>query len=470
MMVVKAQQAFQPIGVGATPFALSSDYQCLGWNPSGLTHSPLQSDWERARGSMEFNFSLRSSIFERQDLWDDILNRESDATGWSNLSPTEWINRLTDESIDIEIQLLTFGTARRIGKWGFGYSARQSFNASSYWSASTVGILLEGGASDWFELVVMASGDTVPNDGDWSAEELLDIVAGIDQNGNAILSELLADSKMGFSWHRTHDVGVSRSWGSTDGLTLHTGLGARLLMGNGYFSLRETDDGFDAFGAFSDGFSIGKLDSLVGFEPSLNGLRQWGPVGQGWGLDLGVTVAFRDRGWASLAVTDIGWMEWRGERYSLDGISLFEWDETPLQPDAWLDLMTTALDPTTWFQGATSEIRRIRNGIGFHLGGGIRVFRLVTLAADATFDNPDLIGNAGTRLGCTASLQLLPWVRVNTGVRKLAKESIRIPIGLVIQTPKRGWQMGVRAADIQGLWKSSQPEVGAQMCFMRWIW
>jgi hypothetical protein len=59
---------------------------------------------------------------------------------------------------------------------------------------------------------------------------------------------------------------------------------------------------------------------------------------------------------------------------------------------------------------------------------------------------------------------------VDVGLRKVSESVFRIPAGIVIAAPEGGWQAGIRAGDIQALWKGSQPEVGMQMCFIRWAW
>ena len=64
-----AQFSNEPIGVGATPFALASDYRALGWNPSALTASGLNPDLVGAAASLEGGFGLQSTVLGREDLW-----------------------------------------------------------------------------------------------------------------------------------------------------------------------------------------------------------------------------------------------------------------------------------------------------------------------------------------------------------------------------------------------------------------
>lgn len=73
----------------------------------------------------------------------------------------------------------------------------------------------------------------------------------------------------------------------------------------------------------------------------------------------------------------------------------------------------------------------------FHVGGGIQLIELVTIAADASFDNPELLGNSGTRLGVSFVLQPLPFLRIDGGISKWGNETIRFPLGLIFITGKK---------------------------------
>ena len=52
--------------------------------------------------------------------------------------------------------------------------------------------------------------------------------------------------------------------------------------------------------------------------------------------DLGVAISFTDRLWASASITDLGWMEWRGERYSFDDVLSNTWGNGATNPNQWI--------------------------------------------------------------------------------------------------------------------------------------
>ena len=469
-----AQNRYLTTGTGGTPMALSGDYRSLGWNPSHITFSPLlESDWKSAAGGVEVGGRLSSTVLEREDVWDGIRNRTMGETdGWDADAWSDYVDLLSNERFVVNADVVSAAWAKKWRKWGIAYSNTQHVQAEAFFSDETLGLLIQGGApqwTQWFDALITSNGDTLPNSGDFTAEQLLGFIGGLNLDGDAVLSQILADTQLGFSWHRSHCIGLSKAWRLGE-LTLHTGVSGRLLLGNGYFSIRNTADGLDAFGAFSGGFNVSSIAALSGGIPTeFEQLRMWGPVGQGWALDFGGVVQWGDKAWASASLTDLGFMEWRGEQYSLN-TQLTEWSSPVTDPTNIFDVVIGAMDPSTWFEEAAYEIRTVPHGVAFQLGGGLKLGRLLMVAAEASFDNPDLMGNPGTRYGATAVITPIRFLRGDIGFSKWGNETSRVPAGLMFKTGKRGFECGIQASDVQALWKPSQPEVGFRMVAMRWVW
>lgn len=469
-----AQNRYLTTGTGGTPMALSGDYRSLGWNPGHLTFSPLlEPNWKSAAGGVEIGARVSSSVLEREDVWDGIWSRtDGETDAWDTNEWSDYVDLLSNEHFAVNADVVSAAWAKKWNTWGVAYSNTQHLQAEAFFSDETLGLLVQGGApqwTSWFDAFVTASGDTVPNTEDFSAEDLLGFIGGVNFDGDAVLSQILADTRLGFSWHRSHCVGLSKAW-QLGTVRLHTGASGRLLLGNGYFSIQNTADGLDAFGAFSNGFNVASIAALSGGIPTeFEQLRMWGPVGQGWAMDFGAVVEWENKAWASASLTDIGTMEWRGERYSLN--TLFsEWATPVTDPTNILDVVIGAMDPYTWFETAEYETRSVPHGIAFQLGGGLKLGRLLMLAAEASFDNPELMGNPGTRFGATAVVTPFRFLRADIGISKWGDETSRVPAGLMIKTGKKGFECGIQATDVQALWKPSQPEVGFRMVAMRWVW
>jgi hypothetical protein len=463
-----AQFANEPIGVGATPFALASDYRSLGWNPSALTASGLNPNLVGAAASIEGGFGLQSTVLGREDLWGDVFNRTGYEDAWRGLTRDQWLERLVDEDINAQGNFTVAGTFRKGKRWGFAYRSRQHFLSEVRFDANTAEVLLGGAPSDLFTSVLV-------NDSLFSLSDIsLDTLDFLNQvvsliPGDAIVGDLLGETRLGFQYLRSHELGISKQWGSEGDWQLHTGVTGRLLLGNGYFEVRTDESGeLDAFGAFSSGFQVPQLDS-VSLSPTFDGLRQWGPVGQGWSVDVGATIRHPEGHWVAAAVTNIGVMEWRGERYSVDD-ALQNWAASATGPSQVVELMTTSLNPSTWFDSGIAEVRRVNMPGRIHLGGGYKATENVLLAADASFDNRDRLGGVGSRMGASMVLQLLANWRVDLGVSHIAERGVRFPVGSVFRFENSGFEMGIRAGDIQALWNSVQSDVSTQFCFARWTW
>ena len=162
-------------------------------------------------------------------------------------------------------------------------------------------------------------------------------------------------------------------------------------------------------------------------------------------------------------------MEWRGERYSFT-TSLGSWQSPVVNPENITDILIGAMTPSTWFEAAETETRIVPNGVTFQLGSGIRLNNVLLLAGEVAFDNPELLGNSGTRMGLSAIFQPISLLRFDLGISKWGDETYRVPGGFMLRTGQRGFECGIQATDIQALWKTSQPEIGFRAVAMRWVW
>ena len=259
---------------------------------------------------------------------------------------------MSNEHIAVNADFLSAAWARKWNTWGVAYSNTQHLQAEAFFSAETLGLLVQGGApqwTTWFDAFVTASGDTVPNTEGLLLKICWGFIGGLNFDGDAILSQILADTRIGFSWHRSHCIGLSKAWRLGILQASYRRFWPAVAGQRLHFSIQNTEDGLDAFGAFSNGLNVASIAALSGGIPTeFEQLRMWGPVGQGWALDFGAVVEWENKAWASASLTDIGTMEWRGEQYSLN--TLFsEWATPVTDPTNILDVVIGAMDPNTWF-------------------------------------------------------------------------------------------------------------------------
>ena len=119
----KAQLDRTHIQGTASPYALSSDYRALGYNPALLTHSGWAGDYQRVTGGFEGGLSVKSNLLDRTSMWDQVLGREVEEP--SDWTKDDWLNALTDEELSFTTSFLSAAYARRFGKWGIAYANRR---------------------------------------------------------------------------------------------------------------------------------------------------------------------------------------------------------------------------------------------------------------------------------------------------------------------------------------------------------
>ncbi|MGB1122665.1 MAG: hypothetical protein ACPG08_03995, partial [Flavobacteriales bacterium] len=164
------QNRYLTAGTGGTPMALSGDYRSLGWNPGHLTFSPLLEDqWKSAAGGFEAGARISSSVLERQDVWDGIWNRtEGETNAWDTQNWSDYVDLMSNEQIAVNADIVSAAWAKKWNTLGVAYSNTQHLQAEAFFSAETLGLLVQGGAPQWttlFDAFITANGDTIPNTG-----------------------------------------------------------------------------------------------------------------------------------------------------------------------------------------------------------------------------------------------------------------------------------------------------------------
>ena len=340
-------------------------------------------------------------------------------------------------------------------------------------SSKTAKLFTDGGLDLYDNIVLVETGEVVSVD-DYDFE-LGDLWEGVTLAGDATLANLLEETSLQYQSMRTHELGLSRSWGNaTDGWALHTGIGARALMGTAFFDVHTEDGSVVAFGARSEGFKISNLqslDSLMGGGPTADWLAVLSPAGHGWGLDFGAVLSRSDGAWVSASLVDIGRMTWEGEEYSVNDIDValtsFGSSEGAIDPDNWLSGAVDVLDAETWFQTSETATRRVSNRPLVSVGAGLRPAPPVVLAANITARSREALSNGGWTGGISGGLRITSTWIIETGIQRGTSDVWRFPASTRVSL-ENGWEIGFRTGDISALWEGSQPELSLQTCFLRY--
>ena len=476
--VAKAQMERMHIQGAATPYALSSDYRALGHNPALMTFDGWEGDYTRTTGGFEGGLSIRSTFLERTDLWSQLRgNTESESAQWAF---DDWVDALTNEDLHMSASFLSAAYARRMGTWAFAYANRRSVLASINLSSTAAKLFSDGGLDLFSSIRLVDSGEIVPvEEFDFTLGQVWE---GVELNTEATLANLLQGSTFSFQSVRSHEMGLSKSWGAQDdgGWELHTGIGARLILGSAYFDLEAEGNDLKAFGARSEGLSwssIQAFDSLRGSGLSLGWLDIFSPAGRGWSVDFGGVLS-RDNIWVGASLVDVGRMTWQGKEYGIQNLSLglapdasnpevFDPTQFSIDPGSWLSSASDLLNPESWFESGLDVERVVRAKPMLALSAGLRPIRPLVLAANVSVRNRDAIARGGWTGGATAGVRLTSVMVLEAGVHRGHHDVFRFPMSFRFSM-RRGLEFGVRTSDVSVLWTGAQPELGFQGCFLRY--
>ena len=389
-----------PTSSAASPYALSSDYRALGYNPALLTHSGWASDYQRVTGGFEGGLSVKSNLLDRTSMWDQVLGREVEES--SDWTKDDWLNALTDEELSFTTSFLSAAYARRFGKMGDRLCQPSWCSRQHHIELKDSEVGMTDGGLDLFSTVVLVdTGEEVAvEDYDF---ELGDLWEGVEVAGDATLARLLEGTSIQFQSLRTHEFGISRGWGRRHGwMGAAHRCGCPGLLGSAYFDIHSEGDSVVAFGARSAGFSWESVQRIGGLFDG-DGGAQWlnvlSPTGFGWGLDVGAVLSRSDGLWFSASVVDIGRMTWNGQEYEVNNIDVsltdFGSSAGAIDPDSWLTGAIDLFDADSWFQTSKEAQRKVSNLPLLALGAGFRPVGPVVLAGNMTVRNKEALSNGG---------------------------------------------------------------------------
>jgi hypothetical protein len=459
--------AFTLTGHGvATPFA--RDYQCLGINPANLD-LPEQYEGKRyTMGYMELGVSIYSEALSRDQVRQNIFrNRLQDLTADQKRDLAfEFANSANSADFD----LMTGGFAVQTNKLGsFAISIRERMDFYSKMGPQASEILWMGFNAPYFEELVLENGDTIPNTGDLDEETLNQVVQGITSLSNAqSVNDLMRGTKYRFSWVREINIGYGKRLLSGETWELHGGAGVKFLIGQGILELDATGDEATVYSSLAPVFDIDYGD----FENASNGqlpsdAGPLAPVGFGIGVDLGATLAIKNKLFASAAITDIGSMKWKG--------NLYELNDAPLTSIASVGFDNIAfIDQVQSIGGA--------EGLVQWTGGSERVTALPTtgrfglaLALEKIRAGVDVVAPFNGEVGSLdqsvvavgGEFSPVPWLHLQGGFMQGGNYDTKIPAGIRITLNEGAHEFGIASRDMITFFTDNEPTASFTLGFLR---
>ncbi|MFM1932149.1 MAG: hypothetical protein RL226_1452, partial [Bacteroidota bacterium] len=200
---------FSATGRGAaTPFV--TDYHCVGINPANLNLTPEYEGKRIAFGFIEGAASMFSEYLTKDELRKIAFGREFDKL--SQAERTNFADQLAEKETSISLNTIATGVAYNNEKWGgLSFVVRDRINMSTALGNQLSELVFLGYTSSYFDLLVLSTGDTIPNTGNLSADSLNLVTEGLVKPENALkFADLLNNTRIGFSWVREYNLSYGK--------------------------------------------------------------------------------------------------------------------------------------------------------------------------------------------------------------------------------------------------------------------
>jgi hypothetical protein len=463
--------AFTYTGMGvATPFA--RDYQTLGINPGNLDVTPKY-DKKVTLGFAEFGISLYSEILTKPELRQNIFRE--DIKDFSQEQQRAYALAFANSDNAIDVDATTFGFSIRTNKAGtFAFSNRERLDFYSKMGNQVSEILWLGYTASYFDSLVVSNSDgsldTIPNTGNIDPQTLARVQQGFTTLANSqSMSQLLDGTKLGMSWYSEYNLGWGKRLFQTDKIELHGGVSAKLLVGRGMLDIAAENGTATAFSAMSPVFNI-EYGSYAEENPSAfdSTARPLTPVGMGFGFDLGATIVYNKKWFASIAVNDIGKMTWDGNLYKLNDINLTTFTTTGLESVDFVDQVEqlNGSDGLLSWTGAEKRITSLpttaRLGFGFDNGSTVKAGFDVVLPVS---DGSSSMQTASIAIG--GEYSPVKWLHLQLGFTQGGNYGSKIPVGLYFTVADGTYEFGVSSRDMVTFFRDNSPTLSMAFGFLR---
>jgi hypothetical protein len=360
-------------------------------------------------------------------------------TQWSLQDRRDIAQQLSDERTSSQVDLRWVGWSRHGARGGVAWSIEDRYSATLNPSSALAEYAMLGPAAGIYDAVLLTDGTVVPVDS-LTDEQFQMAEQGISNGAAPLVYDLLDGGSFAVQHVRSYGAGFGMKLIQSRALGISFGMGVHYYRGSGYYEVDVENQ--TAFAAFNQGFGA----ELVAENATLGSALR--PAGFGVGLDLAVRAEIAGLWFASLAINDLGSMDWQGESYSLQNpvAELGNWSETQ---GGVLDLLNQGLAPTALFLEATPERRVVDLPTRARLNGGLRVGDRAKVGIELSAPLNDALLRQPTEIGVGGQINLVGF-HVMGGWRWQETMGVTTPVAL-IYAPKEGQgQFGLATGDLFG--------------------
>jgi hypothetical protein len=397
-------------------------------------------DFRRSQ-RMRFFSGFEGGVVVNTPLLDGtpLLNWAGQEGKWTLESRRATAEQLHQSPTEIEARMRWVGWSRHGKRGGWGWTIEDRYSASLNPSADLASYAMLGQASRLFDQVELDDGTIVPV-ADLTNEQFERVETGLRDNGALLALELLDGSRIAVQHVRSYGAGFGVKLLNSGPLVLAAGLSGRYYRGSGYYEVDGENQ--TAFAAFNRGFGASLVDPNSSLGDALR------PAGFGVALDAAVRVELANVWFASLAITELGSMDWKGESYSLnDPVATAEgWVN---QEGGVLDALSNGLVPSSLFLQATPERRVVAMPSRLRLNGGMMVGKRTLIGIELAAPLNQVALRQPSEIGVGARGKLGPFLAMG-GLRWKNGGQWRYPLALIWARKDSRSQFGLATDDLSG--------------------
>ncbi len=445
--------AFNATGAGYSTSYLT-DYQCLGVNPANL-------GWTRNNHTMnigffEFTGSIYAEPLTRSQVVNDMFNSNFTLDDAGKLDAAE---NFTDTRIYGLGSVMGIGFSyqdEKIG--GFAFNIRERLVWNSVLNDNGADYLFLGWNDPYFD-----QHETDPQSGD--------TIAGTSSNPGMV-SDIYKGTDNHMLMYREYNLGYGRKVLDKEDFKLYVGVGLKYLVGYGMTQYYQKDGGeLQGYSALSPTFGV-EYDEPTPSQIDGTGYKK---VGGGFGFDIGATFEYKEKLKVSLAVNDIGSINWNGNVYTANNTSVWKIETAGMDNYNIFEqgeLITTDNapgDPDMW-QGL--EEHKFKLPMNLRGGVSYRFDKMIEVGADIYVPLGEKVPGVyeAPVFGVGAKYDPANWVQLSLGVVSGGKFGTNVPFGVLFYPVKKEtntWEIGFSIRDMTSFFKSKNPTVSLAFGFLR---
>ena len=468
--------AFSTVGKGvATPFV--TDYHALGINVSALGWGTGYEGKRFTVGASEFGFGIYSETLNSQKLrnlsktlYNQAVNKE--ASGMDYNQQLSAAGDYAESGVSVFLDFNWAGFAYQTEKFGgIAFNIRENYQFYSKLNKQTSDLIFRGKFSDYFDsLTVVFGSDTsvIANNTNISQDTLAAVIQG-NINVPLRLSAITNGSAVRMVWNRSYNIGYGRKiLGNDSTFAIYGGIGARLIQSMAMFDFESTSNGVQVQSSITPAFNID-----YGNISGANVLNYDGgippAVGNGYGIDLALSVVMFKKLRVAAAINNIGSVTYKRNVYSVRDTLVGDFALAGLDEANITNAINQMLREGGILKLEGKEKFKLANAADFRIGASLEAFKILRVGFDlvAPFDNenPGSLQNAIFSFG--GDVRPLKWLSLNAGYYGGGVYKNNIPVGVTFILKDGGYEFGVASRDALSFFTKNAHSVSVAFGFAR---